>query len=235
MAVRRHRGHPAPGPPDAAGRTSTPRCAPRPPWRRPRWPSCSSTPSESHHRAGRARHPAGHRRRPGPGPRVQQVGPRSTRSAATTSRREIERDLVQVPWAPRVNISARTGRHMDKLVPALETALDVVGHPRPDGPAQRVPRRDRRGAPAPGARRQAAADPVRHPGRRPGRRGSSLFAQRLPRGRLPALHRAPAARGVRLRRAPRSRSRCGCGRSAAARAERSPGVAGRSCRVRRVR
>ena len=27
-------------------------------------------------------------------------------------------------WAPRVNISARTGRHTDRLVPALETALD---------------------------------------------------------------------------------------------------------------
>ena len=37
--------------------------------------------------------------------------------------REIERELVQMPWAPRVNISARTGRHTDKLVPALETAL----------------------------------------------------------------------------------------------------------------
>ncbi|MGB4835092.1 MAG: ribosome biogenesis GTPase Der [Nostocoides sp.] len=37
--------------------------------------------------------------------------------------REIERELVQVPWAPRVNLSARTGRHTDKLVPALETAL----------------------------------------------------------------------------------------------------------------
>ena len=37
--------------------------------------------------------------------------------------REIERDLVQVQWAPRVNISARTGRHMEKLVPAIETAL----------------------------------------------------------------------------------------------------------------
>jgi len=37
--------------------------------------------------------------------------------------REIERDLVQVTWAPRVNISARTGRHADKLVPALDTAL----------------------------------------------------------------------------------------------------------------
>lgn len=37
--------------------------------------------------------------------------------------REIDRDLVQVPWAPRVNISASTGRHTDKLVPALDTAL----------------------------------------------------------------------------------------------------------------
>ncbi|MDQ3526725.1 MAG: ribosome biogenesis GTPase Der, partial [Actinomycetota bacterium] len=37
--------------------------------------------------------------------------------------REIERDLVQIPWAPRVNISATTGRHVQKLVPALETAL----------------------------------------------------------------------------------------------------------------
>ncbi|MEZ0066524.1 GTP-binding protein [Streptacidiphilus sp. MAP12-20] len=37
--------------------------------------------------------------------------------------REIEQDLVQVQWAPRVNVSARTGRHMEKLVPAIETAL----------------------------------------------------------------------------------------------------------------
>ena len=86
--------------------------------------------------------------------------------------REIERELVQVPWAPRVNISAQTGRHIDRLVPALERRSGVVGHPRPDRPAQRVPRRDRRRPPAPGARRQAAAHPVRDPGRRPGRRGS---------------------------------------------------------------
>lgn len=63
--------------------------------------------------------------------------------------REIERDLVQIPWAPRVNVSARTGRHLEKLVPALDTALDswetriptarlnaflgevVAGHPHP--------------------------------------------------------------------------------------------------------
>ncbi|MDO4241149.1 MAG: ribosome biogenesis GTPase Der [Microbacteriaceae bacterium] len=38
--------------------------------------------------------------------------------------REIEQDLDHVAWAPRVNISARTGRHLEKLVPALETALE---------------------------------------------------------------------------------------------------------------
>ncbi len=37
--------------------------------------------------------------------------------------REIEQDLSHVTWAPRVNISAKTGRHLEKLVPALELAL----------------------------------------------------------------------------------------------------------------
>ncbi len=38
--------------------------------------------------------------------------------------REIEKDLVQVRWAPRVNLSAKTGWHAAKLVPALEQALE---------------------------------------------------------------------------------------------------------------
>ncbi|HKJ11757.1 MAG TPA: ribosome biogenesis GTPase Der [Ornithinimicrobium sp.] len=37
--------------------------------------------------------------------------------------REIERELVQVTWAPRVNISAATGRHVGRLDAALRTAL----------------------------------------------------------------------------------------------------------------
>jgi GTP-binding protein len=37
--------------------------------------------------------------------------------------REIETELAQIHWAPRVNVSALTGRHMEKLVPAIETAL----------------------------------------------------------------------------------------------------------------
>ncbi len=37
--------------------------------------------------------------------------------------REIDRDLARVAWAPRVNLTARTGWHVDRLVPALDTAL----------------------------------------------------------------------------------------------------------------
>ncbi len=38
--------------------------------------------------------------------------------------REIERELVQVPWAPTINITARTGWHVDRLVRALDAALE---------------------------------------------------------------------------------------------------------------
>ena len=37
--------------------------------------------------------------------------------------KEIDRELAQLQWAPRVNISAMTGRAVQKLVPAMETAL----------------------------------------------------------------------------------------------------------------
>lgn len=37
--------------------------------------------------------------------------------------REIDREFVQIRWAPRVNISGLTGWHTDRLVPALDTAL----------------------------------------------------------------------------------------------------------------
>ena len=38
--------------------------------------------------------------------------------------REIERDLGQVGWAPRINVSAKTGWHTDRMVPALEKAVE---------------------------------------------------------------------------------------------------------------
>jgi len=38
-------------------------------------------------------------------------------------RRELERDLVRVPWAERVNVSALTGRALAKMAPAMRRAL----------------------------------------------------------------------------------------------------------------
>ena len=38
--------------------------------------------------------------------------------------KEIDRELLRVRWAPRVNVSATTGRGVDKLAPALRTALE---------------------------------------------------------------------------------------------------------------
>jgi GTPase len=38
--------------------------------------------------------------------------------------RELDRDLVRVPWAEKINVSALTGRSVRKLAPALRTALE---------------------------------------------------------------------------------------------------------------
>jgi GTPase len=38
--------------------------------------------------------------------------------------REIDRELAQLGWAERINISAKTGRAVQKLVPVLESALE---------------------------------------------------------------------------------------------------------------
>jgi GTP-binding protein len=37
--------------------------------------------------------------------------------------REVERELVRVQWAPRINITALTGWHVDRIVPALDKAI----------------------------------------------------------------------------------------------------------------
>jgi GTP-binding protein len=37
--------------------------------------------------------------------------------------KEIDRELAQLQWAPRANISAKSGRAVQKLVPAMETSL----------------------------------------------------------------------------------------------------------------
>ena len=112
--------------------------------------------------------------------------------------REIERDLVQVQWAPR-----RQHRRQDRpphrqARPGPGGRPGGLGHPGPHRQAERLPGDAGGRAPAPRTRRQAAPNPVRDAGvdppapLRPVRLG-------LHRGRLPPLHRAPAARGVRLR------------------------------------
>jgi len=50
-----------------------------------------------------------------------------------TLEREVVRDLGRVAWAPRVNVSARTGRATDRLAPALRTALESWGTRIPTG------------------------------------------------------------------------------------------------------
>ena len=123
-------------------------------------------------RAGHPRHPAGRRRRPRPGHRLQQVGPHSTRSAATTSsarssatscrcrgrRGSTSRRAPAGTWTSSCRRSTPRSTSWDTRIPTgrLNAFLgELVA-----------------GAPAPGARRQAAPHPVRDPGRRPGRRGS---------------------------------------------------------------
>jgi len=50
-----------------------------------------------------------------------------------TLEKEIARDLARVAWAPRVNVSALTGRAVDKLAPALRTSLEAWGSRIPTG------------------------------------------------------------------------------------------------------
>ncbi|HZE50553.1 MAG TPA: ribosome-associated GTPase EngA, partial [Jatrophihabitantaceae bacterium] len=71
--------------------------------------------------------------------------------------REVSRELARVQWAPRVNVSAETGRAVEKLAGALRTSLaswdrrvstgrlnawltDVVAATPPPGRGGKVPR-----------------------------------------------------------------------------------------------
>ena len=122
--------------------------------------------------------------------------------------REIDRELAQLRWAQRVNISAKTGRAVQKLVPAMETALASWDTRIADRPAEHLGQGDRGGHAAAGAWRQAAAHSVRHPGHRPAADVRAVH-HRLSRGRLPTLPGAAAARDVRLRGQPDPDQRAG--------------------------
>jgi hypothetical protein len=97
----------------------------------------------------------------------------SGRSTGDLLEREIDRELVQVRWAQRVNISAKTGRAVQKLVPAgALSRWDGIGPP-----VERLIKKWSR-LTAAGTRREATTHPVRHPGR--ARRRRSCAFSRLP-------------------------------------------------------
>lgn len=114
--------------------------------------------------------------------------------------REIDRELVQLRWAPRVNISAKTGRAVAKLVPAMETALASWDTRIATGPLnswlKEVVAATRRRCGAASSR--ASCSPPRPP---PGRRLSCCSPPAFS-GRVPAFPGAAAARGVRVRGTP---------------------------------
>ena len=106
--------------------------------------------------------------------------------------KEIDRELARVKWATRVNISAATGRGVNKLADHLRAALAVVGDPGADGGAQHVRAGAGAGDPAAGPRWPRPEDQVRDAGRHPAAAVRRLL-HRLPGGRVPAVPRAQAA------------------------------------------
>jgi GTPase len=147
-------------------------------------------------RAGRPGDPAGDRRRERRRRGLQQVGP-TDEERRHYLEREIERELVQVRGHRGSTSRPMTGRHVDKLVPAIELALASWDSRIPTGGSTRS---SGRSSPATRTRcaGQAAPHPVRHPGRDTPADVRALH-HRVPRGRLPPVRRAPPARGVRLR------------------------------------
>ena len=61
---------------------------------------------------------------PGAGDRVQQVGPGRRGAPALPGRGRSSATWCRSQWAPRINVTARTGWHVDRLVPALDQALE---------------------------------------------------------------------------------------------------------------
>ena len=123
---------------------------------------------------------------------------------------EIDRELSQLQWAPRVNISAKTGRAVQKLAAGAGEIAGVVGHPDRHRAAEHVGQGGGGGDTAAGARREAAADPVRHPGDRAAA-DVRVVHHRFSGGGLPAVPRAAATRDVRVRGQPDPDQRAGAG------------------------
>ena len=166
-------------------------------------------------RAGPADHPDRPRGRPGAGDRVQQVGP-GRRGAPLLPR---PRDRAR---AGAGAVGAADQRHRAHRLarrpagPGARQGAGGLGDPGLDRRAERLPRPAGRRAPAPGARRQAAQDHVRHPGRRPRRRRSCCSPAASSRRRTSGTSSGGCARSS-ASSARRSCCSSGSGRSAAGR------------------
>ena len=84
--------------------------------------------------------------------------------------KEIDRELLRIPWAIRFNISAKTGRAVDKLAPALHRALTSWDQRVPTGQLNQFITLDRRRPPrtryAVAGRRGCCSPPRPAPDRR---------------------------------------------------------------------
>ena len=155
----------------------------------------------------------GRRGRPGAGARLQQVGPGRRRPPVAAGQGDRPRAAAGPLGAAGERLGAAPGAAVDRLAPALRTALASLGAARADRPAQPVAHRAGRRPPRPGPRRPAAAGALRHPGRDP------AAALRAVHHRLPGARRTGASWSGGCGRssaspAPRSRCRCASGRGA---------------------
>ena len=124
--------------------------------------------------------------------------------------RELERDLVRVTWAERMNISAQTGRGVQQARAGPADRPGIVGSADPDRAAEFL-----------AVRGIAATPPPVRGGKQPkvlfatqaGTRPPHLRAvhHRVPGGRVPPVPGAPAARDVRFHRQPGADLRPGPG------------------------
>ena len=178
------------GPARARARSTTRRCAPPGRWTAEVAVVLSTPGSRSPSRTSDRVH--GDRGRSGAGDRVQQVG--SGRRGPASSWTGKSTAIWPARWAPRVNISAKTGRQSRSS--ARHELPWTAGNPGAHRPAQRLAHRGRRATPPPS--RGGRAPKVLFATQADIRPPSSCCSHGIPGSGVPAIPRAAAAGGVRL-------------------------------------